>query len=76
MIFYYCINIGSLSLLATPYMERDVGFWSAFLLCLFVFLVGFTVLVLGWKFYIARHPQGPIITNTFKVIGVMIRIGT
>lgn len=29
MVFYVCINIGSLSLLATPYMERDVGFWSA-----------------------------------------------
>lgn len=29
MVFYVCINVGSLSLLATPYMERDVGFWSA-----------------------------------------------
>lgn len=40
LIFYWCINIGSLSLLATPYMERDVGFWSAYLMCLCVFMVG------------------------------------
>src|SRR5881398_1956440 len=44
MIFYCCINIGALSLLATPYMERDIGFWSAFLLCLCMFVVGLSVL--------------------------------
>lgn len=72
MIFYGCINIGSLSLLATPYMERDVGFWSAFLLCLCVFLVGTTVLVLGRNVYVVRPPQGQIITNAFKALGMMI----
>lgn len=30
MIFYGCINIGSLSLLATPYMELYIDFWPAF----------------------------------------------
>jgi len=39
MIFYWCINAGSLSLLATPYLERDRDFWSAYLLCLCVFFV-------------------------------------
>jgi proton-dependent oligopeptide transporter, POT family len=34
MVFYMFINVGSLSLLATPYMERDVGFWSAYLLAI------------------------------------------
>jgi POT family proton-dependent oligopeptide transporter len=73
MIFYCCINLGSLSLLATPYMERDVGFWSAFLLCLCVFIVGFVVLILGRKYYIVRPPQGSIITDAFKAIWIMIR---
>ncbi|KAI2085171.1 peptide transporter ptr2 [Ophidiomyces ophidiicola] len=72
MIFYACINIGSLSLLATPYMERDVGFWSAFLLCLCVFVVGTCVLVLGRKFYVVRPPTGSIITNAFKAMGMMV----
>lgn len=72
MIFYGCINVGSLSLLATPYMERDIGFWSAFLLCVCVFAVGTCVLILGRKFYVVRPPTGSIITNAFKAIGVMI----
>lgn len=73
MIFYFCINLGSLSLLATPYMERDIGFWSAFLLCLCVFMVGFSVLILGRKQYVMKPPNGTIITDAFKAIGIMIR---
>lgn len=73
MIFYWCINAGSLSLLATPYMERDVDFWSAYLLCLCVFFVGLLVLVLGRKVYVVRPPQGSIITDAFRVIWMMIK---
>jgi len=65
--------MGSLSLLATPYMERDTDFWSAYLLCLCVFLVGTLVLVLGRKVYIVRPPQGSIITDAFRVMGMMIK---
>lgn len=73
LIFYWCINIGALSLLATPYLERDIGFWSAFLLCLCVFLVGFSILLLGRKRYVVRPPKGTVITDAFKVVGTMIR---
>jgi POT family proton-dependent oligopeptide transporter len=73
MIFYWCINAGSLSLLATPYLERDIDFWSAYLLCLCVFFVGLLVLVLGRKVYVVRPPQGSIITNAFRVIWLMIK---
>ncbi|CAO2657034.1 Nn.00g058370.m01.CDS01 [Neocucurbitaria sp. VM-36] len=73
MIFYWCINVGSLSLLATPYMERDVDFWSAYLLCLCVFLVGTLVLVLGRKVYVVRPPQGSVVTDAFRVIWMMIK---
>ncbi|EMD93972.1 hypothetical protein COCC4DRAFT_191058 [Bipolaris maydis ATCC 48331] len=73
MIFYWCINAGSLSLLATPYMERDIDFWTAYLLCLCVFFVGLLVLVLGRKVYVVRPPQGSVITNAFRVIFMMIK---
>jgi POT family proton-dependent oligopeptide transporter len=73
MIFYGCINVGSLSLLATPYMERDIGFWSAFLLCLCMFLVGAGALVLGRNYYVVRPPQGQIITDAFRCMGLMIK---
>lgn len=72
MIFYGCINLGSLSLLATPYMERDIGFWSGFLLCLCMFAVGTTVLIVGRKFYVVRPPQGSIITDAFKALWIMV----
>lgn len=72
MIFYACINVGSLSLLATPYMERDVGFWSAYLLAICVFVVGIVVLIAGRKFYVVRPPQGTVITDAFKAIWIMI----
>ncbi|KAF2442163.1 peptide transporter PTR2-A [Karstenula rhodostoma CBS 690.94] len=73
MIFYFCINLGSLSLIATPYMERDVGFWSAFLLCLCMFLVGTVTLVLGRKVYVVRPPQGSVVTDCFRAIWMMIK---
>ncbi|KAK7533945.1 putative MFS peptide transporter Ptr2 [Phyllosticta citribraziliensis] len=73
MIFYLCINCGSLALLATPYMERDVGYWSAYLLCLLVFFCGLAVLLLGKKYYIVRPPEGSVITNAFRAIWIMIK---
>ncbi|GES65298.1 PTR2-domain-containing protein [Aspergillus terreus] len=72
MIFYGCINLGSLSLLATPYMERDIGFWSGYLLCLCMFTCGSLVLVFGRKFYVVRPPQGSIITDAFKALWIMV----
>jgi POT family proton-dependent oligopeptide transporter len=73
MIFYWCINVGCLSLLATPYMERDLDFWPAYLLCLGVFLVGTLVLVLGRKVYVVRPPQGSVITDAFRVMWIMLK---
>ena len=73
LIFYWSINIGALSLLATPYMERDIGFWSAYLLCLCMFCVGVTVLIFGRKQYVDRPPSGSVVANSFKAVGLMIR---
>ncbi|KAL4792256.1 POT family-domain-containing protein [Aspergillus venezuelensis] len=72
MIFYGCINLGSLSLLATPYMERDIGFWSAYLLCLCMFAVGTAIVICGRKFYVVRPPQGSVITDAFKALWIMV----
>lgn len=72
MIFYACINIGSLSLLATPYMELYIGFWSGYLLCLCMFAAGTMVLLLGRKYYVVRPPQGSVITDAFKALWIMI----
>ncbi|KAK5134304.1 hypothetical protein LTR08_006733 [Meristemomyces frigidus] len=73
MMFYACINIGCLSLLATPFMEKYVGFWSAFVMCWLMFCVGVAVLIFCRNRYIVRPPQGSIITDSFKAIGMMIK---
>jgi proton-dependent oligopeptide transporter, POT family len=72
MIFYFCINVGCLSLLATPFMEKYKGFWSAYLLCFCMFCIGVVVLIACRKLYIVRPPQGSIITDSLKAVGMMI----
>ncbi|MCJ1338699.1 peptide transporter ptr2 [Bachmanniomyces sp. S44760] len=73
MVFYLCINVGSLSSIATTEMEKNIGFWSAYLLCLCMFVVGILVLIAGRRFYIVRPPKGSVVLNAFKAmwIGLM-----
>lgn len=72
MIFYLCINIGSLSSIATTNLELHVGFWSAYLLPMLMFFIGFTVLVLGRKKYVIRPPSGSVIIHAFRVLSIAI----
>lgn len=72
MIFYWCINLGSLSLIATPFMEKYEGFWTAYLMCFIMFNLGVAVLVARRKTYVNRPPQGSVITDAFKALGLMI----
>ncbi|KAI9799420.1 MAG: hypothetical protein M1825_004520 [Sarcosagium campestre] len=72
MIFYLCINIGSLSLIATTELELHVGFWATFLLPMLMFCVGFVVLVAGRRQYVVRPPQGSVILHGGRVIWIAI----
>lgn len=72
MIFYWCINVGALSLMATPFIELYKGFWPAYLMCFCMFNVGIVILILRRKSYIIRPPQGSVITDAFKAMGLMI----
>jgi len=38
-----------------------------------MFVIGFITLILGRKAYVVRPPQGSIITDAFKAIGIMIK---
>lgn len=70
MIFYFCINVGSLSLVATVFMEKYTGFWTVNLLGLLFFLLGFGVLLFGRKFYVQRPPQGSVLPHAFKALWI------
>jgi len=70
MIFYLCINVGSLSAIATTEMELHIGFWAAYLLPLCMFIVGFIAIVVGKKHYVQRPPRGSVIFHAFKAMWI------
>ncbi|KAI9883476.1 MAG: hypothetical protein M1823_004766 [Watsoniomyces obsoletus] len=72
MVFYFCINIGSLSSIATTELESHVGFWAAYLLPMLMFCVGFIMFILGRKTYVVHPPKGSVIPDAFRVIWVSI----
>jgi POT family proton-dependent oligopeptide transporter len=73
MVFYMCINIGSLSALATTTMELHIGFWSAYLLPFLMFCLGFAILVAGKKKYVLRPPRGSVIIHALKALWIGMR---
>lgn len=75
MVFYMCINLGSLSAVSTTLLELHVGFWAAYLLPLAIFCVGFFVLVSGKENYVLKPPQGRALSNCFKALWIATRGG-
>ncbi|EEP75988.1 peptide transporter PTR2-A [Uncinocarpus reesii 1704] len=73
MVFYLCINIGSLSPIATTSLEKHIGFWVAYLLPAGLFLVSFAVIIIGRKYYVVRPPRGSVVPQAVKVIWVGIK---
>jgi proton-dependent oligopeptide transporter, POT family len=72
MMFYLCINIGSLSPIITTQLEKYVGFWSAYLLPFVIFVFGFVVLISGRKKYVVRPPKGSVIIHSMKALWIGI----
>ena len=72
MIFYWCINVGSLSLIFTVFMEKYKGFWSVNLMGLCGFLVGFAVLLFGKRYYVTRPPTGSVMPHAFKAFWIAL----
>lgn len=73
MIFYCCINIGSLSSIATTELEKNVDFWAAYLLPFCFFFVGIAALVFGGRSYIKKPPTGSVIPQAVKICGIVIK---
>ncbi|KAH6644175.1 peptide transporter-like protein PTR2 [Boeremia exigua] len=75
MVFYMCVNVGSVSAIATTMLELHVGFWSAFLLPFVMFCVGYAVLVAGKDRYVIKPPQGGVIGSCFRALWIAARNG-
>ncbi|KAJ1984436.1 peptide transporter ptr2 [Dimargaris verticillata] len=71
--FYWAINVGSLSAIATTTLERYVDFWPGYLMTLLMFILGTGVFILGRRTYRQVPPEGSIIVKAFRVIAVGVR---
>ncbi|KAI5122206.1 hypothetical protein M0805_002695 [Coniferiporia weirii] len=72
-LFYWCINVGSLSASVTTQLERRVGFWAAFALPTAVFIGTPLVLVSGSKLYYKVPPRGSILVEVYKVTRLALK---
>ncbi|KAK3358787.1 peptide transporter PTR2-A [Lasiosphaeria hispida] len=72
-VFYWFTNIASLSLIASTYLERNVGFWAAYLMpvCSISVLLAF---LLFWnKSFVKLAPQGNVLPKAGKVVQYAVR---
>ncbi|KAI7892110.1 POT family-domain-containing protein [Mucor mucedo] len=65
--FYWGINIGSLSAIATTELEKNVGFWPAYLLPTLMFIPGICVLIFGRKRYVQSPPRGSVFVEAGRL---------
>ncbi|KAJ1962383.1 peptide transporter ptr2 [Dipsacomyces acuminosporus] len=70
--FYWAINIGSLSAVATTELEHNVDFWAAYLLPTLMFIVCIVVFWLARNTLVISPPTGSIIFKAYKTIRVGI----
>ncbi|KAJ7718368.1 putative MFS peptide transporter [Mycena maculata] len=74
-IFYWCVNVGSLSGVATTLMEKYIGFWAAFLLPFCSLWVALAVLLLGCFQFVKPPAKGTIIPQALKALWLGVRGG-
>ena len=65
-LYYWCINLGCLSGIATTFIEKDIGFWAAYLLPFCVLWVALAGLIFGRRKFVNRPPEGSILPSTFR----------
>ncbi|RPA72044.1 PTR2-domain-containing protein [Ascobolus immersus RN42] len=72
-VFYWCINFGSLSAIATVWMELKIDFWAAYLLPFCFFFIAIFVLIIGKNKYVVRPPKGSILVDAGKALWIGIK---
>ena len=72
--FYWGINIGSLSAVVTTEMEKNIGFWPAFLLPVFTFIPCIAVVIIGRKRYVQNPPRGSVLLEAGRLFALSWRV--
>lgn len=73
--FYWGINCGSLAAVTTVILEKNVGFWAAYLLPTLMFIPCILIVLAGKKHYIRNPPRGSIFVEAAKVIRLSFKHG-
>ncbi|KAI8072522.1 POT family-domain-containing protein [Gongronella butleri] len=73
-LFYWSVNIGSLSAIATTELEKNVGFWSAYLLPTAMFVPCIIVVILGRKHYIEVPPRGSVFVEAGRLFAMSWKV--
>ncbi|KAM5485498.1 peptide transporter ptr2 [Microsporum canis] len=72
-VLYWFTNIASLSLIASTYLEKEVGFWAAYLLPLCAVWMLIPLMLFWQKKFVKLSPQGNALPQAAKVIACAIR---
>jgi proton-dependent oligopeptide transporter, POT family len=67
-LFYWSVNVGSLSSALTTFAEFHVGFWLAFALPTSVFVLTPIILVASNRLYYKIPPRGSIVVEVIHVV--------
>ncbi|EPX71611.1 PTR family peptide transporter [Schizosaccharomyces octosporus yFS286] len=73
MLFYWAINLGSLSVLATTNLERKTGFVYCYLLPLCVFIIPLVIVFTTKRIYKHTPPAGSIFVRVSQVFYLAIQ---
>ncbi|CEJ92610.1 hypothetical protein VHEMI08249 [[Torrubiella] hemipterigena] len=67
-IAYWFTNIASLSLIASTYLEKDVGFWAAYLLPLCSVWMLVPMLLFFNRYWVKLPPQANVLSQAARVV--------
>ncbi|KAJ7026811.1 oligopeptide transporter [Mycena alexandri] len=74
-IYYLCVNVGSLSGVATTLMEKYIDFWAAFLLPFCSIWIVLAVLFLGRTKFVKPPAKGTILPQAMKALWLGLQGG-
>lgn len=75
-IFYFFINVVSLSPIGTTILEQQLGFPSAFALPTVVFVLGLSLLFATRKRLISELPNNHVLSNAYRVLRIGLTHGS
>ncbi|KAJ7234447.1 POT family-domain-containing protein [Mycena rebaudengoi] len=74
-IFYWCVNVGSLSGVATTLIEKYIAFWAAFLLPFCFLWIAVAALIMGRSTFVKPPAKGTILPKAMRAFWLGARGG-